>query len=205
MVRSSIHANLLLPITAWKPSILCPTKHRNGVTHICLLSQGQAQATWHCNVITEHGGRAAMNMEVCHACRDYLVDYVAGRYGEPYQSAYRSDQVLQLPLKVAQGEGEWDTLGLPQALREFPPTVTAAGWVAQVCLLPCLLPVAVSCDCAAAGPVWWTCWPSSSTVSCLAKIVIARICNARSCLVTAAAVCPMLDHCAVCSFVGKQS
>ena len=67
------------------------------------------------------------------------MDYLAGRYGEPYQSAYRSDQVLQLPLKVAQGEGEWDTLGLPQALRELPPTVTAAGWVAQVCLLPCLL------------------------------------------------------------------
>ena len=65
-------------------------------------------------------------------CRDYLVDYVAGRYAEPYQSAYRSDQVLQLPLKVAQGEGEWDTTGLPQALREYPPTVTAAGWMAQV-------------------------------------------------------------------------
>ncbi|KAL3137809.1 hypothetical protein ABBQ38_005065 [Trebouxia sp. C0009 RCD-2024] len=63
--------------------------------------------------------------------RDYLVDYVAGRYGEPYQSAYRSDQVMQLPLRAAQGEGEWDTLSLPQALREFPPTVTAAGWVAQ--------------------------------------------------------------------------
>ncbi|KAL0024726.1 hypothetical protein WJX77_011758 [Trebouxia sp. C0004] len=63
--------------------------------------------------------------------RDYLVDYVAGRYAEPYQSAYRSDQVLQLPLKLAQGEGEWDTLGLPQALREYPPTVTAAGWMAQ--------------------------------------------------------------------------
>ena len=66
-------------------------------------------------------------------CRDYLVDYVGGRYGEPYQSAYRTDQVLQLPLKVAQGQGEWDTTGLPQALREFPPTVTAAGWLAQVC------------------------------------------------------------------------
>ena len=63
------------------------------------------------------------------------MDYVAGRYGEPYQSAYRSDQVLQLPLKVAQGEGEWDTLGLPQALREYPPTVTAAGWMAQVSTL----------------------------------------------------------------------
>ncbi|KAL0034434.1 hypothetical protein WJX79_002167 [Trebouxia sp. C0005] len=63
--------------------------------------------------------------------RDYLVDYVAGRYAEPYQSAYRSDKVLQLPLKVAQGEGEWDTMGLPQALREYPPTVTAAGWMAQ--------------------------------------------------------------------------
>ncbi len=73
-------------------------------------------------------------------CRDYLVDYVAGRYAEPYQSAYRSDQVLQLPLKVAQGEGEWDTMGLPQALREYPPTVTAAGWMAQV-TLSCFLPV----------------------------------------------------------------
>ena len=59
---------------------------------------------------------------------------MAGRYAEPYQSAYRSDQVLQLPLKVAQGEGEWDTMGLPQALREYPPTVTAAGWMAQVTL-----------------------------------------------------------------------
>lgn len=62
------------------------------------------------------------------------MDYVAGRYGEPYQSAYRCNQVLQLPLRVAQGEGEWDTLGLPQALREYPPTVTAAGWMAQVWL-----------------------------------------------------------------------
>lgn len=60
---------------------------------------------------------------------------MAGRYAEPYQSAYRSDQVLQLPLKVAQGEGEWDTTGLPQALREYPPTVTAAGWMAQVSAL----------------------------------------------------------------------
>lgn len=68
------------------------------------------------------------------------MDYVAGRYGEPYQSAYRSDQVLQLPLKAAQGEGEWDTLSLPQALREFPPTVTAAGWVAQVALPAINLP-----------------------------------------------------------------
>lgn len=60
---------------------------------------------------------------------------MAVRYGEPYQSAYRSNQVLQLPLKEAQGEGEWATQGLPQALSEFPPTVTAAGWVAQVGLL----------------------------------------------------------------------
>ena len=60
---------------------------------------------------------------------------MAGRYAEPYQTAYRTDSVLQLPLKVAQGQGEWDTLGLPQALREYPPTVTAAGWVAQVSTL----------------------------------------------------------------------
>lgn len=113
---------------------------------------------------------------------------MAGRYGEPYQSAYRSDQVLLLPLKVAQGEGEWDTLGLPQALREFPPTVTAAGWVAQVCLLPCLLllfavtvlwlasvvfAVAVACDYGVAGLVWWTCWPSSNAMPCLAGSVLA--------------------------------
>ena len=86
------------------------------------------------------------------------MDYVAGRYGEPYQSAYCSDQVLQLPLKVAQGEGEWDTLGLPQALREFPPIVTAAGWVAQACVFT-LFAVAVSCACAVAGFIWWTCLP----------------------------------------------
>ncbi len=74
------------------------------------------------------------------SCRDYLVDYVAGRYAEPYQSAYRTDQVLQQPLKVAQGQGEWDTTGLPQALREYPPTVTAAGWMAQVAPLSVFLP-----------------------------------------------------------------
>ena len=79
------------------------------------------------------------------------MDYVAGRYGEPYQSAYRSDQVLQLPLKVAQGEGEWDTLGLPQALREFPPTVTAAGWVAQACLSTLC---AVCCACVHVSMLW---------------------------------------------------
>ena len=74
-------------------------------------------------------------------CRDYLVDIVAGRYAEPYQTAYRTDSVLQLPLKVAQGQGEWDTLGLPQALREYPPTVTAAGWVAQVSTPHCNAPL----------------------------------------------------------------
>ena len=71
------------------------------------------------------------------ACRDYLVDYMQVRYVEPYQTAYRSDQVFSLPLGVAQGQGEWDTTGLPQALREYPPTITAAGWVAQVLLLSC--------------------------------------------------------------------
>ena len=60
---------------------------------------------------------------------------MAGRYGEPYQSAYRSDEVLHLPLKLAQGQDEWDITGLPQALRELPPTITAAGWMAQVTFL----------------------------------------------------------------------
>ena len=68
-------------------------------------------------------------------CRDYLVDYMQVRYAEPYQSAYRSDHVFDLPLAVAQGQGEWDTTGLPQALREYPPTITSAGWMAQVSYL----------------------------------------------------------------------
>ena len=67
--------------------------------------------------------------------RDYLVDYMQVRYAEPYQAAYRSDAVFQLPLQIAQGQGEWDINGLPQALREYPPTVTAAAWVAQVPML----------------------------------------------------------------------
>lgn len=71
-------------------------------------------------------------------CRDHLVDYMQVRYGEPYQAAYLSDSVCQLPLAVAQGLGEWDISGLPQALREYPPTVTAAAWLAQAC---CLDPV----------------------------------------------------------------
>lgn len=66
-------------------------------------------------------------------CRDSLCDFTGDVYPEDYQAAWRGCKVSALSVAQAQANmnGSMPN-GVPPAVYQFPPVLSAAAWAAQV-------------------------------------------------------------------------
>lgn len=92
----------------------------------CMLTQNWQQ-------LVETGNRVGTSeinvwrMALLFSCRDRLCDSLGDAYPETFQTAYQTGHTATLALSEC-------PLGMLPGVHQNPPTISAAAWLAQVCL-----------------------------------------------------------------------